>query len=239
MGACRLKCVQYMFMGFNFVFWITGLVLLTVGVLMKTAFADFMKLSTEIDYNTAPYIMVGCGCFIVLVGFCGCWASMKHIQWALRIYMGILGLLFVCELGGGIYGYVIRNKLSGGLTDGFTNGVTHYNQSSYKTVIDKFQTTSKCCGVNAYTDWNVTLGNNKVPKSCCKDPKACAYDDLSKGTSTIYTNGCVSVILEFVTNKLMIIGGVGVGIAVFQLLGVACAYCLVKIEKEETPYENM
>jgi len=235
------KCLTGLFLIFNFVFWITGLALLTVGVLMKVAFADFMLLSTDINYNIAPYIMIGCGVFIVLVGFCGCWAAMKSIHWALRIYMAVLAILFLVEIGGGVYGYVTRNKMHQGLMQGFSNGIRDYNNSTlkFKDVIDKFQRTSKCCGATTYTDWNVTLGENVVPKSCCKQQEGCAYADLSKGTTTIYTVGCVDQIFDFAKGKMYILGGVAIGIAVFQLLGILCAYCLTKFNHDETPYQNM
>lgn len=46
--------------------------------------------------------MIGCGVFIVLVGFMGCWASIKEHGWALKmasfqdnIFMLLMDLLIV------------------------------------------------------------------------------------------------------------------------------------------------
>ena len=44
-----------------------------------------LKLSSDINYNLAPYIMIGCGVFIVLIGFIGCWAAVKEHGWALKL----------------------------------------------------------------------------------------------------------------------------------------------------------
>ena len=66
-------------------FQLTGLGLLVLGILSKYAFSYMLKLSTDINYNLAPYIMIACGVFIVLVGFIGCWAANKEHAWALRM----------------------------------------------------------------------------------------------------------------------------------------------------------
>ena len=64
-------------------FQLTGLALLIVGIWSKISLVKYMKLSTSIDYNLAPYIMIGCGSFIILVGILGCWACLKEHSWAL------------------------------------------------------------------------------------------------------------------------------------------------------------
>lgn len=247
---CGASCVKGMFMVFNFVLWISGLALLTVGVLAKTKFARYMKLSTEIDYDIAPYIMIGCGVFIVLVGFCGCWASMKEHGWALKIYMGILVILFLTECGGAIAGYVMRKKLHDGLTKGFNQRLENYrNNSQDKEMIDEVQgTLIHCCGTTGYKDWsqknNATAAS--VPISCCKtDCKAtCTLDgnfcpaNTPNDTSKLYTTGCVEKIESLAKKNFMIIGGVALGIAVLQLLGVFCAFCLTKLIKENAQYDQ-
>ena len=59
--------------------------MLVLGILSKYAFSYLLKLSSDINYNLAPYIMIACGVFIVLVGFIGCWAALKEHGWALKM----------------------------------------------------------------------------------------------------------------------------------------------------------
>lgn len=248
-------CMKGVFLIFNFVFWVTGLALLVVGILTKFSFAYIMKLSTEINYDVAPYIIIGCGVFIILVGFIGCWAAVKEHSWALKIYMFVLILLFICEIIGGITGYIMRNKMSGGLNKGLTNAVTHYNKDKdLSDGMDQVQQKIKCCGVTTYKDYfhnkTETVGNKtktvevmSVPQSCCMDPdsKDCKYKDL-KGVKVtdmgIYTKGCYDTLLHEAEKNILIVGGVALGIAVFQILGVVSAFILTK-QFNNNNYETM
>ena len=226
-------CLGFMkglFFIFNAVFWLTGLALLIVGCLVKFRFGAFMKLSTDINFEVAPYIMIGCGVFIFLVGFCGFWAAWKEHGWALKIYMGILATLFVGELAGAITGYVMRNKMESGLKTGLQNAVRDYNDNRYiKEALDEIQTVFKCCGCESSDDWlkyNATF----IPKSCdCKVPAS----NCKNGT---ITTGCFSKMKDVASENFLIVGGVALGIAVFQLLGIACAFVLTKQFASATPY---
>ena len=64
---------------------LTGLALLVAGILAKFEYKYLLKLSSDINYNLAPYIMIGCGVFIFLMGLIGCWAAIKEHGWALKI----------------------------------------------------------------------------------------------------------------------------------------------------------
>lgn len=270
MATPLVTCMKGLFLVFNFVFWLTGLALLVVGILTKFAFSYLMKLSTDVNFNLAPYIMIGCGVFIVLIGFVGCWAAVKEHSWALKIYMVVLIILFIVELAGSITGYVLRNKMKSGLKEGLQNAVKkYYTDKDLKEAIDKVQESYvKCCGVNTYKDYlspvpttvpttatnttgNSTTGNStttapttvvqRVPKSCCdKNAKKCYYDNLNnapQGNMGIYKQGCYDELVSKAKKNLMIVGGVALGIAVFQILGVICAYILTKQFKET--YEKM
>jgi len=236
-----------LFLIFNFVFWVTGLALLVIGILTKFSFGYIMKLSTEIDYDLAPYIIIGCGVFIVLIGFIGCWAAVKEHGWALKLYMFVLILLFICEIIGAISGYILRNQMTGGLKKGLENGVKNYKTNKdLKAGMDKVQEKIKCCGVLSYNDYfNSTqsinsTAVNSVPKSCCIHPdgKDCDYKDVKVTPKGIYTKGCYDTLLHHAQSNILIIAGVAAGIAVFQILGVICAFILTK-QFRENSYEAM
>lgn len=253
--AVVTSCTKGLFLIFNFVFWLTGLGLLVLGILSKYAFSYMLKLSTDINYNLAPYIMIGCGVFIVLIGFIGCWAAVKEHGWALKLYMFVLVLLVLIEIAGGITGYVMRNKLSDGLKSGMENAVKkYYKDSDFKEAMDKIQSdVIKCCGVNGYKDYvytqsNVTQGNGttmneyKVPKSCCIDGKTdgCKYDQVISDAITnpgFYKDGCYDELLTKTKKNFVIVGGTALGIAVFQILGILCAYALTRQFNDN--YEQM
>eukprot|EP00794_Sanderia_malayensis_P011106 gene11103-12275_t len=201
---------------------LTGLALLTIGIWSKVSFLKYMKLSTSIDYNLAPYIMIGCGCFIILVGFLGCWASLKEHPWALILYMIILVLLFLAELSAGIAGYILRQKLQEGLAKGMKDAMKKYpsDKEVQKAVDDVQAKAFHCCGADSYKDW-MTVSNwpkNTVPQSCCKDQSKCQSTSIKGHEKDIYQTGCVPAMKTFFKKNFAIIGGVALGIAFFQNL---------------------
>ncbi|CAH3106955.1 unnamed protein product [Pocillopora meandrina] len=54
-------------------------------------------------------------------------------------------------------------------------------------------------------------------------------DGCSKGNSSnIYQEGCSQALQDFVKSKMAVVGGIGVGIAILQILGVVFAICLFR-----------
>jgi len=254
MGMVRIA-LKGLFLLFNFVFWAMGLALLVVGVLAKVQFQYIVKLATDIDYNIAPYIMIGCGVFILLLGFMGCWGSIKEHGWALKLYMFVLIVLFVAEVVGAIAGYVLRGKLDKSLQNAFNNGIASYHTNKdIEDAVDMLQEQIGCCGANSFTDYftppPTKSGNTTspppqkgVPKSCCLPASGakCNYAsvtaDMKPANATIYTKGCYPSLLAKTKENVLIIVGVSLGIAIFQVLGVVTAFKLTQRFKKN--YEKM
>jgi len=252
MGAIS-TILKGLFLLFNFVFWALGLALLIVGVLAKVQFEEIVKLATDINYNIAPYIMIGCGVFIMLIGFMGCWGSVKEHAWALNIYMFVLVLLFIVEIVGAAAGYILRNKLNASIQHAFQNGIDKYNtKPEIKDAVDMLQSKIGCCGVKSFKDYfkpQPTVGVNMttpapqrgVPKSCCINEAKCNFGSVTVDTpvanATIHTNGCYDTVVAKTKSSVLIIVGVSLGIAIFQVFGVLTAFKLTQRFKKH--YEKM
>ncbi|XP_014679689.1 PREDICTED: CD63 antigen-like [Priapulus caudatus] len=100
----------------------------------------------------------------------------------------------------------------------------------------------ECCGAVNYTDWAMNSfykDNTDVPDSCCK-PVADAegyLDGCGKGqranATNIYTIGCADGMQNWFVDNIVLIGGIGIGIAFIQILGIVLACCLGRgIRKE-------
>ncbi|XP_006812898.1 tetraspanin-33-like, partial [Saccoglossus kowalevskii] len=121
----------------------------------------------------------------------------------------------------------------------------------------------KCCGgADGFIDWNNNIyfncsENNPsrercgVPYSCCRPVDdgsliintQCGYDTTDKSSAEvsdrIYTVGCISQLVKFVNSNLYLIGGVSLGIAVLQILGIFLARILhTQIDEQKTRFEN-
>uniref|UniRef100_A0A4W3H4F8 CD63 antigen-like n=1 Tax=Callorhinchus milii TaxID=7868 RepID=A0A4W3H4F8_CALMI len=84
----------------------------------------------------------------------------------------------------------------------------------------------QCCGNINYTDWfSIPPFNKTVPDSCCKTPSPdCGLNTTS---SNIYQIGCVNLIDKWLKENFVIVAGVALGIALFQVRTIIIANNLV------------
>lgn len=224
--VAAVTCMKFMLLIFNVVFWVAGIILLAFGLWMKISLHNLLELSD--DYNEAvPYIFIGTGALIIIVGFFACCCTVKGQPYFLYLLAVFLSLIFIMEVAGAISAYIYRGKIQDGFKTGLNNSIEHYGDGGLRDRdIDMIQTYLKCCGVNDFLDWNVKWHNESVPKSCCRDKTNCHYAPVE--VDDIYVSGCYANIVEFVNHNLGAICGGVVGLACFQLLGVLLACCLGK-----------
>ncbi|KAG8186134.1 hypothetical protein JTE90_022722 [Oedothorax gibbosus] len=219
--------MKFLLLIFNFIFWAAGIALLCIGLWMKISLHYLLELSEE--YNEMiPYVFMGTGAVILIVGFFACCCTVKGQPILLYILAGFFTLVFLLELTAGISGYIYRGKIEDGFKTGLNNSITLYGNGQLRDRdIDMLQKFLKCCGVDAYTDWYNKWGNETVPQSCCRVPDKCQYSPV-ENTTDIYTEGCYIKVVDFVNRNLGALFGGAVGLAMFQLLGVMLACCLAK-----------
>ncbi|XP_006813502.1 tetraspanin-7-like [Saccoglossus kowalevskii] len=89
----------------------TGIAILSVGIWGKIGLDKYNELSTD-DFSNVPYILIGTGGFIIIVGLIGCCATFKSVSWLLRLYGILLFVVLIAELAAGISGLVYREPVS-------------------------------------------------------------------------------------------------------------------------------
>ncbi|WAR28436.1 TSN7-like protein [Mya arenaria] len=188
---------------FNFIFWISGIAILAVGIWAKVQLYIYMELST-VYYKEAPYILIGVGAVIVLVGSFGCCCTFKGNACLLYMYSVFLVLVFIVELSTGAAGFIYKKKLSSGFEDGLAIALNHYDSDKGKTeALDGLQHNLHCCGRHKYQDWFTTPWEEKqkkvnvtniVPKSCCRGKQAECKNTNLPGNAT--TNSTLDIYTE-------------------------------------------
>jgi len=175
----------------------------------------------------------------------------------LMTFAVLLGIIFVVELAGGIAAYVERGKVEGYMEQNMVASLKNYaNDTAAKGIWDNTQAKSLikdgCCGVDGYQDWykygvaplNETFKNVSeivvVPRSCCiKSDETCDRSNQGsleagcpvngdKSTCPIYTTGCRPVVSTLLMSSIAYIGGVGVGVAFIQIIGIVFACYLAR-----------
>ncbi|KAF6031821.1 hypothetical protein EB796_009880 [Bugula neritina] len=194
------------------------------------------------------------GSVIFLLAFLGAIGSLRENTCLLKTFAAFLIIIFLAEVAIVIAVFAlsatVRLKLQDILKE---EAVRDYRDNiNTQNVIDWFQETFECCGVGStgYKIWEENKYFNcssqgfeacSVPYSCCIDPYtfdsevantrcgAGVLEDTvsqAEAAAIIHTNGCVDAAIQTAKDNMFLIGGVGVGIVIPQLLGILLAKIL-------------
>ena len=237
-GECGFKCLKFMVVFFNLLFWLAGCALFALGIWLLSSkgevAGDYTKLNGSINYKSAPILCVVIGAVTIVVAFLACCGAIKENQCMLGSYFAFVALIFALEITAIVLTYIYREDIEKNLRGDIRQTLNRYGDADYDSVtraIDEIQQSFKCCGNDRYKDWFKTRWAKKrkesVPKSCCKDPsdKSC-NKEVSKDDSKIYTKGCYSFVRKYLLNNLHVISGFGIWIAVIQIMGMIFGLCL-------------
>ncbi|XP_016362824.1 tetraspanin-7-like [Sinocyclocheilus anshuiensis] len=226
-----ITCLKTLLVVYSFVFWITGAILLAVGLWGKFILGPYISLIAENSTN-APYVLIGTGTTIIVFGLFGCFATCRGSPWMLKLYAMFLSLVFLAELVAGISGFVFRHEIKGTFLRTYNEAVQNYNAQDERSIaVDNVQRSLHCCGVLNYTSWfsSVYYPVNGIPPSCCANISDCNSSDLRNATiapTKIHQQGCYELVTAFIETNMGIIAGVTFGIAFSQLIGMLLACCL-------------
>lgn len=232
MANCCDSMLKYIVFLFNFLFFITGGLLIGIG-----AYAQ-IKLKNYFDFLGSPYlnasiIFIIIGCVILVVAFFGCCGACTENACMLYTYATLMALILLVEIGLAVTVYVFRGDAREFVSKGMRQGMLNYpvneeeGHVGVKDTWDAIQFDLKCCGVEYFADWKETKfgKDGNVPDSCCKESTLnCGHGILNlnnqTAATTIYTEGCFAKFESVVLSNVGPVAGIGVGVAVFQVLGV-------------------
>ncbi|KAK2528965.1 hypothetical protein Q9233_007248 [Columba guinea] len=106
-----ITCLKSVLLTYTFVFWVSGIVLLAVGVWGRVSLAVYFSLLDEKATNV-PFVLVGAGTVVVLLGTFGCFATCRGSTWMLKLYAMLLSLIFLIVLVAAVVGFVFRHEVS-------------------------------------------------------------------------------------------------------------------------------
>lgn len=223
-----MSCVKYLIFIFNFLFWLSGVAIIVVGSLIYVQLNKYNDLLND-NFTAAVVLLIVVGCIVTVIAFFGCCGACKENHCMVMTFAVLLGIIFVLELAAGITCYVYRSEIDSVANTEFTNAWKAYGTTPERTdAIDVIQHDLHCCGVNGTGDYrNFDWGktNPGVPDSCCIEQiKGCGILPISP--LTFYTEGCYLKLKNELESDVLIVAGVGVGVAFIQLIGIAFACCL-------------
>ncbi|XP_078022044.1 tetraspanin-7-like isoform X1 [Epinephelus lanceolatus] len=229
-----ILCLKTLLLVYCLVFWVTGVVLLSVGLWWKFMLGPYTLLISSGPSN-GSYVLTATGAAIVLFGLFGCFATCRGRPWMLQLYAVFLSLVFMTELIAGISGFIFRHEIKGTFLTTYSDAVMRYDGRDDRSLaVDGVQRRLHCCGVFNYTSWisSVYFPVGGIPASCCINFSDCSTADLKNATVAarkVHKQGCYELVTSFMEGNLGIIAAVTFGVAFSQLIGVSLSCCLSRL----------
>uniref|UniRef100_A0A3Q1GVV4 Tetraspanin n=1 Tax=Acanthochromis polyacanthus TaxID=80966 RepID=A0A3Q1GVV4_9TELE len=225
-----MKCVKFLLFFFNFIFWLCGLALIVVGILVQVSLHKTFVIK-DAATSGAPIVVISIGVVIFFIAFFGCCGAWQESYCMVTTFAVLLSLISIVEIAAAITGYVYRKKVSAIVQDSLTEMITNYKNGTdqFRRAVDELQEEMKCCGVNSSADWrNFAPDGDTVPDSCCKNVTADCGVGAMMDAAKVYTDGCRHIMEEFLQKNLLWVIIAALVIAFLQIMGIVFACCLMR-----------
>ncbi|NWI41984.1 TSN33 protein, partial [Picathartes gymnocephalus] len=242
---------KYVLFFFSLLFWMISMVMVAVGVyarLLKHAEAAVACLAVD-----PAILLIMVGVLTFLITFCGCVGSLREnicllqaVSECRRGWGTRLGTSGDSPAGVPLFVPQARGKVS----EIINGAIVHYRDDlDLQNLIDFGQKEFSCCGGVSYKDWsqnmyfNCTASNPShercsVPFSCCLHDAdqavintMCGHGMQARGyleaSAFIHTNGCIDKLVNWIHSNLFLLGGITLGLALPQLVGIVLAQLLI------------
>lgn len=230
-GCCGLTACKYVLCLYNFIFLLSGCLVCGLGVWTVLEKGLFINLLTVLTYEVTSWLMVCTGAVAILTALLGYTAIGLENKCLLATYTILLVLVFMFESITGLLAYVyqeqINDDLANHLQQSFIQGYGEDRDVTHS--VDRIQREFSCCGANSFADWRESNWSKlnpemKVPDSCCKtESPGCGVRDHP---SNIPYTGCIHRFSEELSDHLLLLGVVSLGLALLQVFGVIFTSCL-------------
>ena len=186
---------------------------------------------------TGAVLLISVGSIVFLVSFLGCCGAIRNSNVMVMSFAVLLIIIFILELTAAVAGYLLRDDVHNVVEGALNKSIYNYpNDTRTQEGWNVMQYDFSCCGVNGPADWQKVFGNNVLPDVCCPDKDAadkCTMDGSHKYNKI----GCLNIFENFLKEKALIAGSVGLGVCFIQLAGVVLACCLGRAIRKD--YETV
>ncbi|KAJ8369906.1 hypothetical protein SKAU_G00099340 [Synaphobranchus kaupii] len=225
-----LRCVKYLLFFFNFLFWLCGIALIVVGVLVQVVLHN-TPVMRNASGSAAPLAIIGVGVVIFFVSFFGCCGAWKENYCMVTTFAVLVSVIIIVEIAAAFTGYIFRGKLNAVINAGLKEMVSKYGNGTaeYKKGMDDLQKCLKCCGANSSADWtSFRPDGDSVPDSCCKNiTQGCGIRNMHD-SKKVHQEGCRIALEAVLSKNLLWVTIAALVIAFLQIMGVVFSCLLMR-----------
>lgn len=208
--------IKYLLFIFNFIFAVCGLAILTLGVMVHLKVGDVQDIATNLSFPAITLIVLGS--IIFVISFFGCCGAIRESHCMTITFASFLLFILLVQVAVAVFAFVnVKNVVDGNEIESKYSEIFkgyEVNEESKK-IVDIVQSSLYCCGDNSPNDFP---GN--IPPSCCgRSEGTCSRKDAAQ-------EGCAKKIKEAIHLAGNVLGGVAIGVAGVELIGIIFALCL-------------
>ncbi|XP_028857411.1 tetraspanin-33 isoform X2 [Denticeps clupeoides] len=206
------KAIKYTLFICCYIFWVAGAVLIAVGIYAKIA-----KEQGIVDTVTADpaLLLIAVGSLMFSITFCGCFGALRNGSILLQLFLGLLVVLVLLQIATAALGFVFSDMVLERAQRLMEKGIVRYrDDQDLENAIDFVQRKSVLNTMCGY-------GTQKTKEF-----------ETSK---SIYSKGCLSSIVQWGKQNLLLISGLSVGLLCLEIIMISLAAVqLNQIKKVET-----
>uniref|UniRef100_H2XYJ6 Tetraspanin n=1 Tax=Ciona intestinalis TaxID=7719 RepID=H2XYJ6_CIOIN len=211
---------------FNVICMICGIAMFVGGLLIqlnptvKNILSSVATTASQTQLGIVAVVLIALGAFVTFIAFVGCCGAVSESRCMLTMYFLSLLILLLAQIGIAVAALVYGSQ-------GFTNAINtqlgilvrgYGPDPTSAAIVDTIQQTFSCCGYTGPEDYKKTW-----PDSCCVRVND-VYKNLTQYHVTL--QGCTASIDEFTKQYMIIIGAVGLGIALIEIIAMIAACSL-------------
>ncbi|EFN79119.1 CD63 antigen [Harpegnathos saltator] len=229
--GCGMGMIKYLLFIFNFIFALCGLAILIVGVIVHLQLTHYAEAVKEnVMFPSITLIVIGS--IIFIIAFFGCCGAIRESHCMTVTFASLLLAILIIQVAVAIYAFVaLKNSddLAISIRKTYAEEIfSKYQQNKESTeIVNDVQSVLKCCGVDSYKDF-LNKGYS-IPWTCCSVPEGntCTIAEVEN------KQGCARALQDVFKYAGAALGGIALGIAAVELIGIIFALCLANSIKNE------
>jgi len=228
---CNTTLTKYLLFTFNLLILLFGLFLLAVGIWAHVDSENFLKTVLDASGNSGgreiqdalnelsmyinlmAWFVIGLGGIISIIALFGCCGAFRESRCCLGFFFALLLICFLATVVLG--GFILFVAATGNSKDNASSTIREAFEQVVKSIWNmmsdedraNFEKAHECCGIDSSLN---SLGHKF----------SCAI------TPSVSTQNCQSKLIEVVQNKFYITGGIILGVAVIEVIGMSMACVL-------------
>lgn len=239
-SGCCLTCIKYTLFVFNFLFWLVGCLLLSVGIWAAVEPQTFRDYTDGLEWKTGVlvYSMIAIGSVMAITGFLGCCGAIRGNRCLIISFFIFLFVINAVFVSVGMYLMIRRDKVSDWferpekekIKQNLLETIRQIDlDPAMKTQMESIHSRYKCCGADKGRQDYAHLSTADIPN--CSRSEPCTDAVLAAETRRY------KIRMKKLTKFVIVISAVILGISAFMVVGLVLSIvlcCALKNELVET-----